>query len=185
VLVSDNSPCGLLDQMFTLSQPGGEVPLFFVDALKDAQGTLGTIVGIDGAIPGPAGAVGTVHSGALVTTADLTTAGCGPKPDFARCGSDRTAYVAAHEAGHFLGLFHTTEESGRLFDPLTDTPRCPVTSCDPGALHAAVAFECNDDSGPNTCGGADYLMFWSVSDSSRGVISPQEAQVMRANPLVR
>ncbi|HEY2028684.1 MAG TPA: hypothetical protein VGH20_05700 [Myxococcales bacterium] len=185
VAVNDNSPCGLLDQMFTLSQPGGELPLFFVDAITGGQGALGTIVGIDGAIPGPAGAGGTVHSGALVTTADLTTAGCTRVPDFVNCGADRTAYVAAHEGAHYLGLFHTTEETGRLFDTLNDTPRCPVVSCDPAGIHAAVDFECNNDTGPNICGGADYLMFWLVSGASRGVISPQEAQVMRANPIVR
>lgn len=184
VAVTQTNPCELLDQMFTLSQPGGELPIFFVDALKGGQGTLGSIVGIDGAIPGPAGAGGTVHSGALVTTGDLTTAGCTRTPNFSTCGSDRTAYIVAHESAHFLGLFHTTEQAGTLFDTLTDTPRCPVASCDPAGVHTAVNFECADDSGPDTCGGADYLMFWLISENSRGVISPQEAQVMRANPIV-
>ncbi len=30
-----------------------------------------------------------------------------------------------HEMGHFVGLQHTTEASGKEFDALSDTPRCP------------------------------------------------------------
>jgi hypothetical protein len=39
--------------------------------------------------------------------------------------------------------------------------------------------------GTQSCGGADYLMFWQLTDLSRGNLSPQEGQVMRLNPLVR
>ena len=39
--------------------------------------------------------------------------------------------------------------------------------------------------GTQACGGADYLMFWTLSDKSAGNLSPQEGQVMRMNPLVR
>ncbi|MBL8609739.1 MAG: hypothetical protein JNL38_20570 [Myxococcales bacterium] len=34
-------------------------------------------------------------------------------------------YVLAHEAGHFMGLSHTTEFENRGYDPLEDTPQCP------------------------------------------------------------
>jgi hypothetical protein len=39
--------------------------------------------------------------------------------------------------------------------------------------------------GTQACGGADYLMFWQLTNLSRGNFSPQEGQVMRMNPLVR
>jgi hypothetical protein len=185
ILATDLSPCGLLDQMFTLSQPGGEVPLFFVDRIRASVQAGGVILGIDGAIPGPAGAGGTVHSGALVNVADLTTAGCGGTPGYTTCGSDSVAYIAAHEGGHFLGLFHTTEHDGSFFDPLDDTPQC-ASSCDLPPVDGFVdGSECGDDSSnTHSCGGADYLMFWLLNEGSRGTLSPQQSGIMRANPVI-
>jgi hypothetical protein len=186
ITASDLTPCGNLDQMLTLSQPGGAVPVFFVDRIRASTptGTI-SIVGIDGAIPGPAGAGGTVHSGALVNVSNLTTAGCGATPAYLTCGSDNVAYIAAHEGGHFLGLFHTTEQDGSLSDPLDDTPQCAAT-CDVSPPDGLVfPNECSDDSSNTTsCGGADYLMFWLISDRSLGTLSAQQSSVMRANPAV-
>jgi hypothetical protein len=39
--------------------------------------------------------------------------------------------------------------------------------------------------GQSTCGGGDNLMFWLVAAESTGALSPQQGQVMRANPVVR
>jgi hypothetical protein len=187
IVATDLSPCGLLDQMFTLSQPGGQVPLFFVDRIKASSQTGGNtnIVGIDGAIPGPPGAGGTVHSGALINASNLTTSGCGGTPGYTTCGSDNVAFIAAHESGHFLGLFHTSESDGTLFDPITDTPQCAST-CDLFPKDGIVAGnECADDSSNTaSCGGADNLMFWLISQQSRASLSAQQSSVMRANPVV-
>ena len=52
-----------------------------------------------------------------------------------RADARMEGYVLAHEAGHFMGLSHTTEFQGGGFDPLEDTPQCPgmtfqnFTSC--------------------------------------------------------
>jgi hypothetical protein len=180
-----NGPCSSLDQMFTLSQPGAALPLFFVDHIVGAaNGSGGVIVGIDGSIPGPTGAGGTVHSGALINVSDLSTIGCGGDADYAGCGADSTAYIAAHEGGHYLGLFHTTEHDGSLFDPINDTPQCPL-SCDINGPQGLVdGRDCTDAFGSTTCAGASYLMFWLISNQSAGVISPDEARIMRANPAV-
>ena len=35
--------------------------------------------------------------------------------------------TVAHEMGHWLGLFHTTEAAGSSFDPLSDTAQCPIS----------------------------------------------------------
>lgn len=66
--------------------------------------------------------------------------------------------VVAHEIAHQLGLFHTTELSGTIFDPIADTPEGPI----------------------------DNLMFWDPSVFPDGfVLSPEQGRVLRNNPLVR
>jgi hypothetical protein len=193
VNAGDGSPCGLLDQMFTLSQPGGAIPIFFVDDIQAATSTTnkngGTIVGIDGAIPGPAGAGGTVHSGALVNVSNISSknATCnGAAPAYSSCGPDVVGYIIAHEAGHYLGLFHTSESDGTLFDPIGDTPQC-APSCNKNATTDSIlsGSECNDDSSTTaSCGGASNTMFWLISPQAQALISPQQARILRANPAV-
>lgn len=75
-----------------------------------------------------------------------------------------------HEAGHFLGLFHTTEEDGATFDPLPDTPECPDSNND-GQVDE---LEC----GPL----ADNFMFY---DSDSTTMTADQAFVLRHNPLFR
>jgi hypothetical protein len=203
ISANDTGPCDELNQMFLLSgaHPGNTVNIFLAQSLRfSAQGG-GTIVGIDGTIPGPATLNGTVHSGAVVSAADLFTptlqACAAGSFNIATCGPDRVAYIAAHETGHFLGLFHTTEQNGSDFDPLSDTGKCPCVPC-AGSTQQA---NCADDPGPNApflaadqcfqsgtgavCTGGDNLMFWQLEPGvSRGSISRQQAQVMKLNPAV-
>jgi hypothetical protein len=202
ISANDTGPCDELNQMFLLSgaHPGNTVNIFLAQSLRfSAQGG-GTIVGIDGTIPGPSSLNGTVHSGAVVSAADLFAANqtCAPGGfNIAACGPDRVAYIAAHETGHFLGLFHTTEQNGSDFDPLSDTGKCPCVPC----AGATSQPNCSDNPGPNApflaadqcfqtgtgavCTGGDNLMFWQLEPGvSRGSISRQQAQVMKLNPAV-
>ena len=39
-------------------------------------------------------------------------------------GHAAIAYVALHEIGHYLGLNHTSESNGKVFDNFDDTPEC-------------------------------------------------------------
>ncbi len=191
-------PCSTLDQMFLLSQPGKNTLNFFlVQSITSTSNGGGQVVGIDGTIPGPATVGGTVHSGAAVSIADLTnprTQVCGTKIDVANCAADEVAYIAAHEGGHFLGLYHLTESSGESFDPLTDTPTCKCESC------AAAASQASCGKGANpplvgaascagtqaSCAGAQYLMFWQLDARvSQAQISPQQGQLMRLNLVVQ
>jgi hypothetical protein len=195
ISVQATGPCAELSQLFTLSgkHPGNTMNLFLVQGLRDASSGGGQIVGIDGTIPGPSSLNGTVSSGAVVSASDLfgPQQACNPAAvNIAGCGPDRVAYIAAHETGHFLGLFHTTEQEGADFDPLTDTPKCPCTTCSsapanctlPGAPFMA-ADRCVS---PPSCGGGNNLMFWILqSGISSGYLSSQQAQVMRLNPLVQ
>lgn len=58
----------------------------------------------------------------------------------------------AHESGHFMGLFHTTEPDGMVLESAQDVPICPLDrdANNDGKLDAA---ECEG-------AGADNLMFW-------------------------
>jgi hypothetical protein len=192
-------PCDELDQMFTLSavHPGNTMNLFLVQSIRSTSSSGGTVVGIDGTIPGPSSLSGTVHSGAAVSLADLFAGTCGPQPpDLPNCGPDNVAYIAAHETGHFLGLFHTSESAGDYFDPLNDTPKCPCTAC----ASASDKPNCGSKPGPSApivsarqcvasfgCAGAgDNLMFWQLDRGvSTGWLSQDQANVMRLNPLVQ
>ena len=202
--------CDGLDQMFTLSKPGDNTLNFFMvdDIAQAGSGSGGTIVGIDGAIPGPSSVGGTVKSGAVVNISDLSFTGlCTSAINPAKCGPDQVAYITAHEGGHWLGLYHTTESSGGAWDPLDDSPKCTCNTtclsttaaancCDPatnkypdgtpctGAVTSMSGSVCNSTTKPS-CQGADSLMFWVIDQTSVGIFSAQQAAVMRANPVVQ
>jgi len=202
VTASNSSPSGPLAQLSTLSaEPAGvTVPrlhLFLVSRILSSSTNGTSVVGIDGTIPGPGAVNGTVRSGAAVSMENILAeqqgapGACGsPDLDIA-CGADFTAYVAAHEAGHFLGLWHVTEGTGADHDPMADTPRCVCSLC------AAKPLDCGSSSfvlgqstcnqGVEQCSGGRNLMFWLLGSRSltKGILSPDQGQVMRTSPAVR
>ena len=166
--------------------------LFLLDeiATVDAQGD--TLAGIDGTIPGMATFNGTIAGGAIASIANLSSTSQCTAALSPYCGPDFTALVAGHETGHFLGMYHPSEQTGDLFDPLADTASCVCALCETGA----AAANCSDGGSPTLvsndvcagatqeCGGADLLMFWLLTPSSHGDMTPQQGAVMRANPLI-
>lgn len=86
-----------------------------------------TILGIAAGIPGSMGTKGNAN-GVMVSLAIDSEGG-----SVFRSAAE-VAKVAAHEIGHFIGLFHTTERTGRT-DPLDDTPFCELSES--GFLPAA------------------------------------------------
>jgi len=193
----DDSPCGPLSRLFTLSQPGNQINIFLVNGFKNAAGSAINIVGVDGTIPGPSSIGGTVSSGAAANGSDLIdTTNCGSTFSPRLCGPDSVAYIVAHEAGHFMGLYHTTEQTGNTFDPISDTKTCACSACAPAgsarnacgaASSPTLMFNryCVSTASSPQCGGGDDLMFWFLDVESRGTLTPQQGQVMRANPVVR
>ena len=155
VITDATSGTGDLSELFAST---GDSPLmgpnvFFVDELRAGAGSpFGMIAGIAGGIPGPIRTQGSVRSGVAIATEILDD----PEVPFG------IAEVVGHELGHYLGLFHTTEnEIAQMFpgfmpahDPLPDTPE-------------------NDPS---------YLMFYSGSGDN---LSEWQGRVMRKNPWVR
>lgn len=189
----DAVPCGNLPQLLATSVPGQRtLELFLVPALLSSPGDTGLVLGVDGTIPGPATVNGTVASGGVVSAMDLFSGSCpaagsGAAPRPSTCGQDRVAYIAAHEAGHFLGLYHPTEAGGALFDPLSDTPRCECSPrCGLSAASCAQGPSSSRCVGPHPeCGGGANLMFWQLGSNSAGYLSPEQAAIVRTSPLMR
>jgi hypothetical protein len=116
-----------------------------------AGGTAGYALGL----PAPFAAAGDDRTGAtvLLSSEALLADGYFDVP--------RAATTLAHEIGHQLGLYHTTELAGQPHDPLSDTPECSDSSCPDGF--------------------ADNLMT-PGGDPARHVLTHQQARVMRAHP---
>jgi hypothetical protein len=120
--------------------------LFFVNSIyKDddfgPQG--GVVLGISAGVPGPAFVGPSYRSGVAIATFDEAA------------GKGYFGSTMAHEVGHYLGLFHSTEQGSELHDTLSDTPE--------------------DD--------PSNLMFWAHSPDEQ-LISDHQGIVMRSHPLV-
>lgn len=145
---------GDLSEMFTESSRGelDGPSVFFVRDLQSPMGGggRGGVLGISGGIPGPMLVDGSARSGVAIAT-ESSQGGF---------GAPGIAKVTAHELGHYLGLFHTSEQmagfggSTPSHDPLPDTDR-------------------NDES---------YLMHATGGGSE---ISDWQGRVMRKNPWVQ
>jgi hypothetical protein len=70
--------------------------------------------------------------------------------------------TVAHEIGHFMGLYHTSESSGTQHDPIPDSPQCDGGVCSP-------EFEKN--------------IMSSGGGASRNSVSDGQAFVIKQHPL--
>jgi hypothetical protein len=135
--------------------PEPRLNVFLVNSFSGAFGE--GLLGVAGAAPGIK-RNGTIYSGVAVAF----DAGAGPL-----VGS-----TAAHECGHYLGLFHTTQFDDVGFavgaDPIGDTPVCPL------------------DGTTETCPteGDDNLL-WPFDLGFTGLeLTPGQGVVIRGHPLV-
>lgn len=161
-----------LARLFKLSegQAEGTLSFFFVSDIQ--SGTDGfPLLGLAGGVPGPPGVQGTARSGIAVNMSDFAE-----KPE-------RIEFIMAHEAGHFLGLYHTTERNGKGLDPngitgedpISDTALCP-DSADADGDKVLKPSECEGM-------GDDNLMFWTIGSDRK--LTAQQGTVMVGNPLVK
>jgi hypothetical protein len=128
------------------------INVFFIDQFA-IEG--GSVLGISAGLPGAAGLHGTRGSGLVFSASVMDDA-------------NLLGQVLAHEVGHFLGLFHTSEQQGEAFDPIQDTAQC-------------ASQRWNN---PDSCPDINNLMF-PFAGQNHTEISAGQAAVLRANPLVK
>ena len=142
----------------TVSDVGNrEIVYFLVSAITDADGA--TILGLAAGPPGLAAVGATSKSGVVASVGSLVDG-----------NTDEMARILAHEGMHFMGLFHTSEKDGSLYDPIADTAECTTDADGNGTLSAS---ECGGS-------GADNLMWWSASETSTSLSADQAWVVQRS-----
>lgn len=124
----------------------------------------GSPLGVSPGIPGVLG-LHAIDGAGIVMEASLLgqifdVPGMGPVN-----GNEFLGPVVAHEVGHFMGLFHTTETSGDT-DPIPDTPECPLARF------------------PEDCPDLDNVMFPLAFPRAQS-FSGGQAYVLGANPLTK
>jgi hypothetical protein len=152
-----------------ISQGSSEaVNLFFIEEYSDAT-LLGNASGIPGSMKMANSWNGVLNS--------LTAHATG-----STLYSQLLGETVAHEMGHQLGLFHTSERGGTSFDILSDTPECAI-SRDNDSGGTVSAEECDGY-------GGDNLMFWTTWSSSsqaagktQETLSSYQQHVLKYSPI--
>lgn len=142
-------------RMFRTSADVGRDRALNVYCVQKFDSPLNPVVGLSGGIPGPL-LSGTRDSGIAIRM-----------EPFFQCSDCLGAYASlmAHEIGHYLGFYHTTESDLAHWDPMLDTP------------------ECTQDF-PYGCGDFPYVMFPLIHAANK-VWSPAQTAIGRTHPLVR
>ena len=149
------------------------VNLFFIE---DYSGSWSNVLGNAAGIPGSMG-VANAWNGVLN---NLNAHASGTTLNAQLLGE-----TAAHEMGHQLGLFHTTEKGGTEFDIISDTAECTKSSRDNNSDGQMSAEECEGYGGENVM----FWATWSTSSRSAGkkqeTLSSYQQQVLKYSPIAK
>jgi hypothetical protein len=136
------------------------ITFFVVEEIANNSAGGSTILGLSAGPPGMATRSGTSKSGVIVSGIDF------------RDAPEDVGKIMAHEGGHFLGLFHTTERDGSLTDPIGDTPECSNDANGDGTLQTG---ECDGS-------GSGNVMWWTLTEGT-ATMSADQGWVVRRNPV--
>lgn len=166
VVDSEGQEADALRALTTDVDPGA-INLLFVQDFTEV-GTLGIAAGI----PGPNGVTGTAASAVMISV-DSHLDGDGET-----VLTDLMGETLAHEVGHQLGLFHTSESDGLEHDPIDDTLECGAEH-DLDGDEELTAEECEASGGRN-------FMFWiSAETFGQFEMSPTQARILRDCVIAR
>jgi hypothetical protein len=152
---NDLSSGSAIRQLATLSAQASNpraANLYFVREIS--EGTFGISLGLPAALTIP----GTISSGVVVNVSAHESDAGFDVSNFAQ--------TMAHETGHSIGLYHTSERDGSLHDVISDTAECP-----PG-----------EDLDYAACPDGENLMFWSGHGFQ---VSRGQGFVLLRSPVVR
>ncbi|MCG6141679.1 hypothetical protein [Leptospira mtsangambouensis] len=185
----DTSLTGGLLRLYTTTASLQDPKALNIYIASEATGQ-GGLLGIAGGIPGLPGFTGTKASAMTVFIEPHRTSGSAGS---SLSNSDLTfvGNTMAHEAGHFLGLFHTSESAGSTStsglnytrDPLIETPYCGT---------ARASFLVNDGIiAPQECLGTGIIdasgynmMFWASDGvTNQNQLTGEQGWIIRRNPL--
>jgi hypothetical protein len=156
---------------------------------------LGGILGISSGIPGVPGITNQIKAGMVIFLEPHRSSG-GAATALSAADLQFMGDTMAHEAAHYLGLFHTNEASGynaaaaaldKLWgsdgkDALIETPYCSSSNDISPADGQLSMLECSGSGFTNS--GALNLMFW-VGDgvTAQTQVTGEQGWVLRSNPL--
>ncbi|MFK7986213.1 MAG: reprolysin-like metallopeptidase [Sandaracinaceae bacterium] len=163
-VASEGADINALRAAFVSEDPS-RLNVFFVQDFLE-EGTLGFAAGI----PGPNGLQGTAASGVVISLDSHLDAD-------GELDLDTMGETIAHEIGHQLGLFHTTEEDGEGHDALEGTPECGA-EFDDDADGSLTAEECVGQ-------GARNVMFWTSGDVRQTEMSADQTEVIASSVVVQ
>lgn len=149
------------------------VNVYYIDELLDLPLGYQGVLGFSGGIPGPLG-VQSANNGVMLPIGAFYRSDVG----LSDADIENIASTSLHEIGHFLGLFHTTEATGNIFDLMSDTPECDIRTYDKNKNGLISLFECRGVDDGN-------IMFFQTDASTDQTFSPQQIEVLKRSPIAR